>query len=96
MRIQYKNMQNSIKTKEVKTLRVLNKFDIDWLVAFYKAKCTVQWADEHIRKLSIDSVQAPTLTAGTQIETSYTGVEEISEKAYPSIFLEKFWYSNIT
>ena len=32
------------------TLRELEKRDINWLVNCYKAKCTVQWAEEHIRK----------------------------------------------
>ena len=53
MGIQYKNTKNNIKPDNYpksETLRVLNKLNIDWLVAFYKAKCTVQWADEHIRK----------------------------------------------
>ena len=53
MGIQYKKTKNSVKPKNYpksKTLRVLNKLDIDWLVALYEAKCTVQWADEHIRK----------------------------------------------
>ena len=53
MGIQYKHTKNSIKPKNYpksKTLKVLNKLDIDWLVAFNKAKCTLQWADEHIRK----------------------------------------------
>ena len=69
MGIQYKNTKNSMKPKNYpksKTLRVLNnKVDIDWLVAFYEAKCIVQWADE--QKLSVDSIQAPTSTASTQI-----------------------------
>ena len=53
MGIQYKNTKNSKKQRIIRkynTVRVFNKLDIDWLVAFYKAKCTVQWADEHIIK----------------------------------------------
>ena len=30
--------------------RELEKLDIDWLVYCYKAKGTMQWAEEHIRK----------------------------------------------
>ena len=43
MGIQDKNTKNSIK-------RELKKLDINWLVYCYKAKCTVQWVEEHIRK----------------------------------------------
>ena len=53
MRIQDKNMRNSIRSKnypESKALRELEKFNIDWLVYCYKAKRFVQWAEEHIRK----------------------------------------------
>ena len=53
MGIQHKNTKNSIKPKNYpksKALRALNKLDIDWLVAFYKGKCAVQWVDEHISK----------------------------------------------
>ena len=28
----------------------LPDLNIDWLAYYYKAKCTVQWAEEHIRK----------------------------------------------
>ena len=35
MEIQYKNTDGVVLTWR----------DIDWLVPFYKAKCTVQWAD---------------------------------------------------
>ena len=41
-------------------MRVFNKLDIYWLVTFYKAKCTVQWADEHI-KMSVDSIALRTV-----------------------------------
>ena len=52
MGIQYKNTKHKMKelSEKLNTARVFNKLDIDWLVAFYKAKCTVQWADEHIIK----------------------------------------------
>ena len=53
MGIQDKNKKNSIESKnypKIKILRELEKFDIDWLVYCYKAKCTVQWAEEHITK----------------------------------------------
>ena len=53
MGIQDKNMKNNIKSKNYpksKTLKEHEKLDIDWLVYCYKAKCAVQWAEEHIRK----------------------------------------------
>ena len=71
MGIQYENTKNSIKPKNYpksKALRVLNGLDIDWLVAFYKAECIAQWADEHIRK----DVCRLNSTGGTQIESSQT------------------------
>ena len=75
MEIQYKNTKNSIKPKNYpksKTPKVFNKLDIDSLVAFYKAKCTVQWADKCIRKdVCADPIQAPTSTVRTQIESLF-------------------------
>ena len=53
MWIQDKNMKNTIKSKnypERKTLGELKNLEIDWLVYCYKAKRTVQWAEEHIKK----------------------------------------------
>ena len=50
MGIQDKNMKNRIKSKKSKTLREFEKLYIDWLVYCYKAKCTVQWAEENVRK----------------------------------------------
>ena len=53
MGIQDKNMKNSIKSKNYpksKTLREFEKLYIHWLVYCYKAKWTVQWAHENIRK----------------------------------------------
>ena len=53
MGIQDKNMKNIIKSNNYpksKIPRELEKLDIDWLVYCYKAKCTVQWAEEYIRK----------------------------------------------
>ena len=57
MRIQDENTK-IIKSKNYpksKTPRELEKFDNDWLVYCYKAKCTVQWASE---KMSVDSIQS--------------------------------------
>ena len=52
MAIQNENTKNSIKSKNYhkKILRELEKLDTDRLVYCYKAKGTVQWAEEHIRK----------------------------------------------
>ena len=53
MGIQDKSTKNSIKSNNYpksKTLTELEKFDIDWMVYCYKAKCTVQWAEERIGK----------------------------------------------
>ena len=72
MRIQYKNMKNSIKTKELlksKTLRVLNKLDIDWLVAFINPSVPCSGRMNTSEKMSVDSIQAPTLKASTQTES---------------------------
>ena len=65
IQIQDKSKKSSIKSKNYpksKTLRELEELDIDWLVYCYKAKCTVQWTEEHIRKLAS--------TTNTQIESS--------------------------
>ena len=51
--IEDKNTKNSIQSKNYpksKTLRELEKLDIDCLVYCYKAKCTMQWVEEDIRK----------------------------------------------
>ena len=72
MQIQYKNMKNSIKTKELsksKTIRVLNKLDINWLVAFINPSVPCNGRMNTSEKMSVDSIQTPTLTAGTQIES---------------------------
>ena len=53
-----------------KTLRELEKLEIDWLVYCYKAKCTVQWAEEHIRKDVCKLNSKPASTTNTQIESS--------------------------
>ena len=72
MGIQYKNTENSIKRKNYpksKTLGMLNKPDIDRsLVAFYKAKCSGRMNTSE--KMYVDSIQSPTSTASTQIESS--------------------------
>ena len=34
----------------------------------------MQWADEHIRKVSVDSIQAPTTTVSTKIVSIYASV----------------------
>ena len=53
MEIQNKNTNNNIKSKnnpKSKTLRELEKLAlIDWYIV--KAKCTIQWEEEHIRKV---------------------------------------------
>ena len=82
MEIQDKNTKNSIKSKnyhESKTLRELGKFASDWLVYCYKARCTVQWAEEDMRKdvCLLNSKLAS--TTNTQIESSQTKSRE--EKA---------------
>ena len=58
MGIPDENTKNSIKSKNYrksKTLRELEKSDVDLLVHCYRAKCTVQWAEktgaeEHVKK----------------------------------------------
>ena len=53
MEIQDKTTKNSIKSKNYHTSKTLMEFEKlynDWLVYCYKAKCTVQWAEENIRK----------------------------------------------
>ena len=69
MGIQDKSTKNSIKSKDYpksKTLRELEKFDIDC----YKAKCTVQWVEEHIGKNRCRLNLKLTSTTNTQIEFS--------------------------
>ena len=75
MGIQHKNTKNSINSKNYpksKTLSDLEKLEIDWLVYCYKAKCTVQWAEEHIRKDVCRLNSNLASTTNTQIESSYT------------------------
>ena len=73
MGIQDKDKKNSIKSKNCetrKTMRELEKLEIDWLICCYKVNCTVQWAEEHIRKdvCMLNSKLAS--TTNTQIESS--------------------------
>ena len=73
MRIQDKNTKNSIKSKNYpksKTLRELEKFDIDKLVYCYKAKYNLQWMEEHIRKVVCRLSSKLASTTNTQIESS--------------------------
>ena len=68
-----KNTKNSIKSKNYlksKTLREPENLDIDWLVYCYKAKCTVPWAEEHIRKDVCRLNSKLASTTNTQIEFS--------------------------
>ena len=37
-------------SEKKKAVRMFNKLDIDCLVAFHEAKCTVEWADGHTIK----------------------------------------------
>ena len=71
--IEDKNTWNSIESKHYpksETLRELENLDNDWLVYCYKAKFTVQWAEEHIRKdvFKLNLKQAS--TANIKIESS--------------------------
>ena len=73
MGIQDENMKNSIKSKShprSKILRELEKYDTDWLVYCYKAKCTMEWAEEHIRKDVCRLNSKLASTTKTQIESS--------------------------
>ena len=73
MGIQDKNTKNSIKSKNYhtsKTLREFEKLYIDRLVYCYKAKCTVQWAEENIRKDVYRLNSKLASTTNTQIEFS--------------------------
>ena len=73
MGIQDKNTKNNLKSNNYpksKTLRELKKLYIDWLVQCYKAKCTVQWADENIRKDVCRLNSKLASTTNTQIESS--------------------------
>ena len=58
--MQDKNTKNGIKSKNYpksKALGELEKIGIDWLVYCYKTKCTMEWAEAHIREKSVDSIQ---------------------------------------
>ena len=46
------------------------KLDFDWLVYCYKAKCTMEWAEEHIRKDVCGLNSKLASTTNTQIESS--------------------------
>ena len=73
MEIQGKNTKNSIQSKNYpksKTMREFVKFDIDWLVCCYEAKCTMQWAEEHIRKDVRRLNSKLAYTTDAQIESS--------------------------
>ena len=72
MGIQDKNTKNSIKSKnyqKMKTLRVPEKLEIDLPVYYYKAKCTTQWVEEHIRK-DVCRLNSKLATTDIQIESS--------------------------
>ena len=52
--MQDKNMKNNIKSQSYpksETVRDLEKY-------CYKAKCIVRWAEEHTKKMSVDSIQS--------------------------------------
>ena len=92
MGIHYKNTKNSIKLKNYpkrKTLRELEKLEIDWLVYSYKAKCTVQWAEEHILK-DVSRLN-PKLASTTNIQ-----IESSQTSNMPSLQLisQHFWVCN--
>ena len=73
MGIKDKNTKNSIKSKKYlkgKTLREFEKRYIDWLEYCYKAKCTVQWAEENIRKDVCGLNSKLASTTNTQVESS--------------------------
>ena len=73
MGIQDKNTKNSIKSNNYhtsKTLREFEKLYIDWLVYCYKAKCTVQWAEENIIRDVCRLNSKLASTTNTQIEFS--------------------------
>ena len=83
MKIQDKNMRNSIKSKnhlKSKTMRELEKLDIDWLVYCYGAKCTMQWAEEHIRKDVCRLNSKLTSTTNTQLASSYITLFRVWEE----------------
>ena len=50
-------------------MKELEKFDIDGLVYCYKAKCTMQWMEEHIRKDVFRLNSKLALTTNTQIKS---------------------------
>ena len=75
MAMQDKNTKNSIRSKyypKNKTLRELEKLYIDSGILVYccKAKCTVQWGEEHTRKDVCRLSPKLASTATTQIESS--------------------------
>ena len=73
MGIQDKDTKNSIKSMNYpksKTQRELGKFNIDWPVYCFKAKCTVQWVEEHIRKDASRLNSKLASTTNTQVESS--------------------------
>ena len=78
MGIQDKNMKNNIKSKNYlksETSRKLEKLGIDWMVYCYEAKCTVQWAKEHIRKDVCRLNSKLSSTTNTQTESSKTTLD---------------------
>ena len=73
MGIQDKNTNNNKRSKNYpksKIPREPEKSDTDWLVYCYKAKCTVQWEEEHIRKDVCRLNSKLAYTTNTQIEYS--------------------------
>ena len=73
MGIQDKNTRNGIRANNYlksKTLSELEKSDIDWLVYCYKAKCTVQWEEEDIRRDVYRLSSKLVSTTNTQVESS--------------------------
>ena len=72
MGIQDKNTKNSMKSKNYpksKTLGKVQRLDIDLLVYYYKPTCTVQWAEEDIRKDVCRLNSKLASTTNTQIES---------------------------
>ena len=63
-------------------MRELEKLDIDWLVYCYKAKCTVQWAEERVRKDVCRLNSKLASTTNTQVESSSTNSVAISQSEY--------------
>ena len=74
MGMQDKNMKNSIESKnypKIKTLRELEKFDIDWYIVI-KPSVPCSGRKSTSQKMSVDSIRSLTSTTGTQIESSHT------------------------